>query len=160
MDGPDIRLAGPADMALLSLALEKLSDDLGDHHHAGVADLAAACHGPHPGCHGFLALDRGAPVGAALVSPVFSTTQGTMGVYVSDLWVAASLRGKGLGRRLLHDVAAFGADRWGATFLKLTVYADNAPARAFYEYLGFRIAEKDQSYLLAGADLNALTGAA
>ncbi|MDJ0627570.1 MAG: GNAT family N-acetyltransferase [Rhodobacter sp.] len=147
-------------MALLSLALEKLSDDLGDRHHAGADDLAVACHGPHPGCHGFLAVTGGVPVGAALVSPVFSTTKGTMGVYVSDLWVTATLRGKGLGRRLLREVAMFGADRWSATFLKLTVYADNAQAREFYEYLGFRIAEKDQSFLLAGAELDALTGAA
>jgi ribosomal protein S18 acetylase RimI-like enzyme len=158
MTNPEIRLAGPDDMALLSLALERLSDDLGDHHKAGHAELMAACHGMHPGCHGFLALENGRPVGAALVSPVFSTTKGAMGVYVSDLWVGAEMRGRGLGRRLLREVAAFGANRWSARFLKLTVYADNAPATGFYENLGFRIAEKDQSFLLTGQKWDSLTG--
>jgi len=143
-------------MDLLSAALEQLSIDLGDHHRTGAEDLASACLGPQPSCHGLVAIDEGKPVGAALISPIFSTTRGTAGVYISDLWVAASMRGKGLGRRLLREVAAFGAGHWQARFLKLTVYADNGPARAFYEYLGFRIAENDQTFLLADREMEAL----
>ncbi len=99
----------------------------------------------------------GEAVGAALVSPVFSTSKGAAGVYVSDLWVAASTRGSGLGRRLLREVATFGESRWRARFLKLTVYADNARARAFYEHLGFAFAEADQTMLLAGREFETLT---
>ncbi len=157
---PQIKLAGSEDMKLLSLALEELSKELGDHHRADADSLTAACHGPNPGCHGLLATEAGVPVGAALVSPVFSTTKGTLGVYVSDLWVAEEMRGKGLGRRLLSNVVAFGAERWGATFLKLTVYADNAAARAVYVSLGFRQATQHQTFLLDGPDLERLNGEA
>lgn len=41
-------------------------------------------------------------------------------------------RGRGLTRRLLHDMAAAGFKRCG-----LWVFVENAPARAFYEGLGF-----------------------
>lgn len=152
----EIRQAGADDIALLGAALEQLSDELGDRHRASAADLAAACLAPYPAAHGFLALDVGDPVGAALVSPVFSTTKGAPGVFVSDLWVAAGQRGQGLGRRLLAAVAAFGRDRWGATFVKLTVYTDNEPARAFYRHLGFCIAPKDRTLLLAEPELKTL----
>lgn len=160
MAAPEIRFAGPTDMALLNLALERLSDELGDYYAANAKSLAAACHGPHPGCHGFLAIENGAPVGAALASPVFSSTRGTLGVYVSDLWVATALRGQGLGRRLLREAASFGSRRWSADFLKLTVYANNVKARAFYEKLGFHPAQQDRILVLAGREFAEMSGAA
>lgn len=155
----EIIRAGPADMERLSAALEHLSADLGDRHRAGANDLAAACGGANPACHGFLALLRdGTVIGAALVSPLYSTTRGAAGVYVSDLWVAPATRGSGLGRRLLGAVARFGAGRWQARFLKLTVYAENAEARVFYERLGFRPADRDLSCLLGGDQFDELAG--
>lgn len=145
-------------MAMLAAALNRLSDDLGDTHKTGANELAAACLDPSPVCHGFLAISGDALLGAALVSPIFSTTKGAMGVYVSDLWVDPALRGKGLGRRLLRKVALFGTTRWNANFLKLTVYSDNTKARHFYQKLGFQMAEKDQSFFLAGPQMKSLTG--
>jgi ribosomal protein S18 acetylase RimI-like enzyme len=49
-------------------------------------------------------------------------------------------RGRGLGRELterLHDEAR----RRGATRVRLTVYADNEPARKLYERLGYELEE-------------------
>ena len=148
MDAPAIRPAGPGDMPALHRALCRLSDDLGDAHRADVAALDRACAGPAPAAYGFLA--GPGPEGAALASPLFSTTRGVAGVYVSDLWVADGRRGTGLGRRLLAHVARFGAGRWGAGFLKLSVYAENADALAFYDRLGFDRADRDRTLLLGG----------
>jgi ribosomal protein S18 acetylase RimI-like enzyme len=60
--------------------------------------------------------------------------------YVESLVVAPTTRGTGLGRRMLQAV-------WdqlqtvGATEIRLGVIAANAPARAFYEALGFEAFE-------------------
>ncbi len=154
----DIRYAGTPDMPLLARALERLSVDLGDAHRSSADDLAKACLGETPSCHGIIATRAQLPVGAALVSPVYSTTLGVAGAYVSDLWVAPEIRGQGLGARLLKQAADLGASRWNAAYLKLTVYAHNRQARRFYEGLGFRLAEQDQSMLLKGREFSSLTG--
>lgn len=150
-----IRLAGPGDMAALHQALSQLSADLGDRHVATEAALARACTAPQPAAYGFLA--GNGTQGAALAAPLFSTTRGDAGLYVSDLWVAPAARGTGLGRRILAHVARFGADRWGASFLKLSVYGENAAALAFYDRLGFADTPRDRWLVLAGAALDRLT---
>ncbi|MFQ5437903.1 MAG: GNAT family N-acetyltransferase [Paracoccaceae bacterium] len=143
---------------MLAQALERLSEDLGDPHRASANDLAVACFSDMPSCHGIIATRADQPVGAALVSPVFSTTLGVAGAFVSDLWVAPDIRGEGLGSRLLRHAAVLGASRWNSAYLKLTVYAGNQRARRFYEGLGFRLAEQDQSLLLTGQSFVSLSG--
>lgn len=155
---PAIGVAGAADMAALAAALAALSADLGDTHRADAAALAAACLGVPPACHGLLARGAGGVTGAALVSAIFSTTQGAAGAYVSDLWVAAGARGQGLGRRLLRAAAGFAAERWRARFVKLAVYDDNPGARGFYARLGFRPAAHEYALLLPAPAFDALRG--
>lgn len=153
----EIRSAQLADMPLLNTALEFLSSDLGDTHRTSSEDLVAACFGDMPSCHGIIATRAELLVGAVLLSPVFSTSLGVAGAYVSDLWVAPDTRSQGLGPRLLSHAAEHGADRWNAAYLKLTAYASNWRARGFYEGLGFRLAEQDQSFLLTGRNFQSLT---
>jgi len=57
-------------------------------------------------------------------------------VYVSDLWVDANARGRGLGRELLRHVAEEASER-GSTHLVLDVDSKNTDAIAFYRHLGF-----------------------
>lgn len=153
-----ISLVGPEDIADLARALEALSADMGDTHRATGQELARACLGDAPACHGLLSRQGGAVVAAALISPVFSTTFGAAGAYVSDLWVANAARGQGLGRFLLRAAAKYSAHKWQARFLKLTVYAENTGARAFYDRLGFDMAERDLTCLLAARAFDDLLG--
>jgi len=125
------------DMVRLDRALRALSGDLGDDHASTAAALAAAIEGPHPAAWALLAQKGDATLGAALFSPVFSTVEGAAGVYVSDLWVSQSARGRGLGRRLLAETVARAARLWRAEWISLAVYADSAASRRFYERLGF-----------------------
>lgn len=155
----EIRLATPDDIGPLGQALRALSADLRDEHRASLDVLAAACFGPCPSAHAMLALGaERQPMGAALFSPVFSTCEGAAGTYVSDLWVSSEMRGRGLGKALLRAVGRAASDRWQGRFLRLTVYADNAEAQVFYERLGFRKVERNQSFALTGAEMQALTG--
>lgn len=151
-----IRLAGAADAARLNAALRALSDDLGDSHGATDADIAAAGFGPDPAFRALLALQGDRVVGAAVFSPIYSTTRGQAGAYVSDLWVANSARGSRLGPRLLAAVRDTAAARWGAGFIRLAVYSDNPRAVAFYERMGFAARAGEVGMILEGAALAAI----
>ena len=123
----------------LAAALRALSADLGDTHRAGDETLRTALFGAHRSCHAILAFDdnRDDALGAALFSPMFSTTFGTAGTYVSDLWVCEAARGQSLGARLLNDVRQRSANLWGAVYISLVSYDSNDRALAFYRKLGF-----------------------
>jgi ribosomal protein S18 acetylase RimI-like enzyme len=145
-DGIEIRRAEREDTARLHAALSRLSADLGDNHEASADDLLRHGFSEPPAYFALLATRSGETVGALLASPVFSTTRGGAGLYVSDLWVAEQARGAGLGRRLLAAALDLAPDTWTVTFLKLAVYHDNPDARRFYERLGF-VARRDETVL-------------
>lgn len=87
----------------------------------------------------------GAVVGYALVAPVSAEKHG----YFVSLGVAADARGRGYGRAL----AIAGINRlrrFGLTYVKLTVEADNAPAIELYRTLGFHAVERDEDYFGPG----------
>lgn len=137
MSGLIIRMAEAADAARLNDALRELSKDLNDVHRASNEDVASAGFGPVPCFSALLAELDGDVLGVTVYSPFFSTTRGAPGVFVSDLWVAESLRGSGVARSLLSGVCDFAARQWSAAFLRLNVYHHNESAIAAYEKLGF-----------------------
>ncbi|HTN51484.1 MAG TPA: GNAT family N-acetyltransferase [Anaeromyxobacter sp.] len=79
----------------------------------------------------------GAVIGMVTGQVVVSTAEGAPSVWVEDLVVVEGERGRGVGRRLLEAVAAWGLER-GATRLQLLADRENGPALAFYERLGWR----------------------
>lgn len=141
-------VAGADDLARLEAALRALSADIAEKNATDSVKLAQAILGVQPAAHGLLALREDQTLGAALYSPVFSTVRGAAGVYVSDLWVSAGMRGQGLGARLLAEVARAGAMRWQASWLKLAVYDHSHAAQHFYQRLGFEPARGMQELRL------------
>lgn len=153
MSGSDtIRVARPEDMPALMRALEMLAHDLGDPFRIAPATLEAALFGPAPRAFALLA----GGLGAVLAQPTLSTSLGGTVTFVSDLWVNEGARGSGLGRRLMAAAARTGTERWHSVALRLTVYDENARARAFYDRLGFSLREQDRNALLQGAALTRL----
>ena len=137
----------PEDAAALNSALAQLSADMGDEHKATDADIARFCFGPAPVLHAIVASSSdGRLVGIA----------GSVGIYVSDLWVDEHIRGQRLGQRLLAAVHKAGLDAWNASFIRLGVYHDNPRARAFYERVGFVHSEDTEFITLAGNALQSL----
>ena len=152
-----IRRAVIEDVAALNHALGQLSADMGDVHRASDADIARFGFGPAPVFHALLAETAGGDiVGVSAYSPFYSTNFGTVGVYVSDLWVADAARGQQLGVRLLAAVRDAGAEQWDAEFLRLNVYHSNPRALAFYERLGFAGNTESQFLMLSGQALDDL----
>ena len=152
-----IRSVEKYDLGLLDTALRMLSKDLGDHHPASIEFLEQAGFGPIPSYYALIALNSTNNVcGAVVFSPVMSTTLAASGYYVSDLWVAESARGCGLGRRLLSRAAAFSYAKWGADYLKLAVYEGSTDARRFYDRLGLTVRSGETTLFLDKAGLVAL----
>ena len=76
------------------------------------------------------------PVALANCFVTLSTFAARPIVYVHDLMVVESMRGRGTGRALLEAIERE-ARRRGAVKLTLEVLEGNAPARAAYERFGF-----------------------
>lgn len=153
-----IRLAGSADAGKLHQALLRLSEDLGDPHLASVDNILRHGFGEEPAFFALIAEEAGtgAVIGALVASPMFSTNRGGAGLYVSDLWVAASARGEGLGPKLLATALEHAPQSWSVRFLKLAVHNDNPAARSFYDRLGFEDTARETHLTLSGASLEAL----
>jgi GNAT superfamily N-acetyltransferase len=81
---------------------------------------------------------EGKPVGMALYFYNYSTWRARPGIYLEDLYVRQSERGKGYGKRLLVELArqvvAMGGGR-----LEWSVLKWNEPSIRFYESIGARM---------------------
>ncbi len=152
------RIAERHDAGRLNAALAALSADLGDVYRASEAGLIAAGWGAHPAFRALLAEVDGVLVGAALYSPVYSTSRGCVVVYVSDLWIASTQRGAGLGRQMLSAVLRDATQVWSVRWMKLTVYDTSPAARRFYDRLGFHPAHGSTEIYLDEAGCATLGG--
>jgi GNAT superfamily N-acetyltransferase len=111
--------------------------------------------GPVPLFRVVLALGDQA-LGLSLFFPEYSSWRGVMGVFVQDLYLRPSARGRGLGRGLLGASMAEASD-WHPQFLTLMVQRKNANAQGFYRALGFILRDASDQLVLEGEGLSALT---
>jgi GNAT superfamily N-acetyltransferase len=102
-----IRSAAPADTRLVL----KFIRDLGEYERlsheieASEADIARDLFGPSPKVFCELAFCGEEPAGFALWYYTYSTFQGRHGIWLEDLFVEPELRGKGIGKSLLAELA-------------------------------------------------------
>jgi GNAT superfamily N-acetyltransferase len=102
---------------------------------ATEANLQAALFGARPAAEVLVGWEGSAPVGFALFFHNFSTFLGRKGLYLEDLFVRPSCRGRGYGRALLVHLARIAVARDCGRF-EWAVLDWNAAAIAFYESLG------------------------
>ncbi len=91
----------------------------------------------------------GAALGFVQLYPCFSSIRAAPVFILSDLFVAPSARGGGVGR-LLMEAAARYARATGAVGLELATARTNEPAQRLYESLGWR---RDEVFYQYGLDL-------
>lgn len=96
----------------------------------------------------------GQPAGYALFYPVFSSFAATGGLYLEDLFIYPHLRGKGLGKNLMRQVAAVAVSR-GCQTMQWTCLDWNQPSIDFYLALGAKIKGGNTAFALKD---NALAG--
>lgn len=111
--------------------------------------------GPAPAVFAHVAEHEGAVVGFALWFLNYSTWLGKHGLYLEDLYVTPQLRGSGLGRALLAELARICVER-GYGRLEWWVLDWNSPAIGFYQRLGAVAMDEWTVHRLAGPALHAL----
>jgi len=109
--------------------------------HLVVSDetsLTDALFGERPAAEAMIAREgdkSGNAVGFALFFHTFSTFLGRRGLWLEDLFVYPQFRGRGIGKRLLSEVAQVARAR-GCGRFEWAVLDWNAPAISFYEGMG------------------------
>lgn len=136
-----LRAAGEADLG----AIQRLMLELAQYEkltHLFVAtenDLREALFGSHPAVECLVAQEHedepASVVAYALFFHNYSTFLGRRGLYLEDIYVQPSQRGRGIGRALLQRLAGLALERGCARF-EWTVLDWNQPAIDFYQGFG------------------------
>ncbi len=132
-----VRPATEADVPVLLAFIRELAEyeKLTHEVSAGEEQLRATLFGPRRFAEALLACADGQPVGFALFFHNYSTFLARPGLYLEDLYVQPSFRGRGFGRLLLTTVARIAVER-GCGRFEWTVLDWNTPSIRFYESLG------------------------
>jgi len=153
----EIRRARPGEAGLVLsfvrelAAYEKLLHEL----EASEADIDAALFGGNPRLFCEIAEWQSEPVGFAVWFFNFSTFSGRSGIFLEDLFVRPSHRGKGIGRAMLaHLARACVANGWSR--LQWAVLDWNTPSIEFYQSLGAVLMDEWTVCRVSGPALSAL----
>lgn len=156
-----LRPAGAADVPLLLELIHALAEYEREPH-AVVAteqDLLRDGFGSEPKFQAIIAEWDGAPAGFAFYFYHYSTWLGRAGIFLEDLFVRPELRGKGIGKALLAQLAkiAVSNDYYG---VKWEVLDWNQPAIDFYESLGAQVRRTWLPVRITGEPLHKLAAQA
>lgn len=155
-----LRPAGPDDAA----TIHRLIVDLATYERepdavvATPEGLRAQLAMDRPPFECLLVEDDGVVVGFALYFHNYSTWRGRPGLYLEDLYVEPSQRGRGHGKRLLIRLAQIAVER-GCARMEWNVLDWNEPALNFYRSLGAEPLSEWTVHRLTGAALLALSRA-
>ena len=156
-----IRDAVPADAPLIVELVRELAlyERAPEAAKASVVDIDKALFGAQPKVHAMIADWNGAPAGFAVYFFNFSTWTGRHGVYLEDLFVRDSVRGRGVGKALLARLARIARENHCAR-LEWSVLDWNEPAIGFYKTLGAKPMDEWTVYRVEGETLARLAGEA
>lgn len=154
-----IRPATPDDVALILDLVRELAiyEREPDAVTATEPMLVRALFGERPFAEAVIAEADGVPVGFALYFFNFSTWTGKPSLYLEDLFVRETARGKGAGKALLQHLAGVALDRDCGRF-EWSVLDWNTPAIDFYRAMGAQPMDEWTVQRVSGDALVALAG--
>lgn len=126
--------------------------------HACVATEESLRHtlfGPRPFAEVIMADCDGQPAGFALFFHNYSTFRARPGIYLEDLYVLPALRGRGVGKALLKELARLALERQCGR-LEWSVLDWNSPAIEFYKSIGGEPLDEWTIFRVTGDALNRL----
>jgi GNAT superfamily N-acetyltransferase len=156
-----IRPAVPGEAPLVLKFVRELAEyeKLTHEVDATEAMIDAALFGRTPRVFCDFAEWKGEPVGFALWFLNFSSFRGRNGIYLEDIFVRPSHRGKGIGRALLaHLARRCVAEGWAR--LEWSVLDWNTPSIEFYKAQGAVLMDGWTTCRMTGDALNALAAKA
>jgi GNAT superfamily N-acetyltransferase len=152
-----IRRARAGDEAVIVDLLRALADyeRLLPKFHLTPETVSRDFFDDHPPIACDLAFLDDAPAGIVTWYPTYSSFAAARGIYVEDFYVRPDLRGRGIGRALIADLARRTLQD-GAVKIEWAVLTWNKPSIAFYESLHAQRVDDWHVYRLVGDRLAAL----
>lgn len=153
----NIRPARPGDAGTVIAFIRKLAEYEGllDEVEASEAQLNAVLFSAHPRVFADIAEWNGVPAGFTLWFYNFSTFRGRHGIYLEDIFVEPGLRGRGIGKALLSNLARRCLDE-GLGRLEWWVLDWNEATIDFYLALGAKAMDDWTVFRLTGEALERL----
>jgi GNAT superfamily N-acetyltransferase len=154
-----IRPAAPGDIGVICQLIRDLAEYERLSHEVVVEEERLAGHlfGPRPYARVLLAEEAGEVAGFAFYFYTYSTFLGRPGIYLEDLFVRPTHRGKGHGKALLLRLARIALDE-GCGRVEWSVLNWNEPAIQFYQSLEAKPMTEWTVYRLTGPALQARAG--
>ena len=152
-----IRPATAADVTLILALIRGLAEyeRAPEQVIATEEDLLRDGFGPNPFYFCLIAEHDDKPAGFAFYFFDYSTWIGRPGIYLEDLFVYPELRGLGIGKALLKQVAAIAVEK-GCARLKWSVLDWNTPAIDFYKAMGGELMDEWTNVRITGEALERL----
>jgi GNAT superfamily N-acetyltransferase len=152
-----IRPATPADVAFIHAMIVELAvfEKLAHLVVATEAKLHDSLFGAHPACEAIIGEADGEAQTFALFFHNYSTFLSQKGLYLEDLYVRQSARGKGYGKQMLAELARIAVERDCGRF-EWSVLDWNENAIQFYKGMGADVMPDWRICRLTGDPLNAL----
>lgn len=113
-------------------------------------DLRAAIFGEKSFVNCLVAFENEICAAYAIFYPIFKSFRGARSMFLEDLYVSPKARGRGLGLKLLKEVAR-AAKRQNCARMDWQALKWNAPALRFYENLGARFEDENFDFKICGA---------
>jgi GNAT superfamily N-acetyltransferase len=152
-----IRSATPADIPQILAFIRALAayEREPDAVTATEAGLLRDGFGPNPFYQCLMAELDGRAAGFALYFFNYSTWMGRPGIYLEDIFVEPELRGRGIGKALLKQVAAIAVEK-NCPRLQWEVLDWNTPAIEFYRAMGAEFLDAWRNVRISGQALERL----
>ena len=152
-----VRPAEPADVTHIhSMIVELAVFEKLEHMVVATEELLHdGLFGARPACEAIIGEENGEVVAFALFFHNFSTFLTKKGLYLEDLYVRQSHRGKGYGTQLLSKLAQIAVERSCGRF-EWSVLDWNEPAIGFYKTMGAEVMPEWRICRVTGESLDQL----
>jgi ribosomal protein S18 acetylase RimI-like enzyme len=141
-DSATIRAAAPADAPAIAAMIRELAEYEGitDPLAFSLEQLRGALDGDPPRLRAVIAEDADGAAGFVSYTIDFAIWSGGDVLRVDDVFVRARARGRGVGRRMMCEIARLALA--GGMTARWEIQPENRPAQEFYRGLGVAIRDK------------------